>query len=243
MIDIITMSRDCARLPSINSGSFQNELAQGETMTKKSMVLCLALSMTMISGLVACEKKAAESEPNTTAEKAQSAEKQAAAKPEKAAEPAEEQAAAATPDASNAVRAQVKDAISAYNKIQTQLVNDSTEGLSAHAAEVQKAASAAQQEASGTLEPQLEKLAEQAEQFQTLAADADIEKVRLAFGEMSKALVGVLSELPAMQQDLHVFECPMAAGYQKWVQLDEELANPYMGQKMAACGSTSEWKM
>jgi threonine/homoserine/homoserine lactone efflux protein len=35
----------------------------------------------------------------------------------------------------------------------------------------------------------------------------------------------------------HVFECPMAKGYKRWVQPTDELENPYMGQEMLTCGS------
>jgi hypothetical protein len=33
----------------------------------------------------------------------------------------------------------------------------------------------------------------------------------------------------------------MAEGYQKWVQVSSEMANPYMGKKMLKCGSEATW--
>jgi len=65
----------------------------------------------------------------------------------------------------------------------------------------------------------------------------DLDALRLAFGDVSQGVVGLLENAPDQAQNYHVFECPMAKGYKRWVQTDTELANPYMGQKMLACGS------
>jgi hypothetical protein len=34
----------------------------------------------------------------------------------------------------------------------------------------------------------------------------------------------------------------MAKGYRKWVQADQQLANPYMGKEMLVCGGESKWE-
>jgi len=92
---------------------------------------------------------------------------------------------------------------------------------------------------------------EQKAQWEALAAAADAMRalpptdndgVRKGFGEVSRALVAVLAADPSLAEGLHVFKCPMAQGYQKWVQSDSKLANPYMGTQMLTCGSETDLK-
>ena len=70
--------------------------------------------------------------------------------------------------------------------------------------------------------------------------DGDAEAVRTAFGETSRPLVAVLAAAPSLSKGMYVFECPMASGYQKWIQTDSEISNPYMGSRMLTCGSASK---
>lgn len=74
----------------------------------------------------------------------------------------------------------------------------------------------------------------------------EVVDARKAFGALSKALIAQVEanetskkgriELPR----LHVFECSMAKPYGKWLQLDVEIANPYMGSAMPRCGSRTD---
>ena len=75
-----------------------------------------------------------------------------------------------------------------------------------------------------------------------LAGVADLEAARLAFGDVSREVVTLLAGDPALAKGQHVFECPMVKGYRKWIQPSQEMANPYMGKKMLACGGESTWK-
>lgn len=75
-----------------------------------------------------------------------------------------------------------------------------------------------------------------------LAALTEIEAARVAFGEVSREVVALLAKEPALAKGQHVFECPMAKGYRKWIQPTQDMANPYMGKKMLACGGESSWK-
>ena len=75
-----------------------------------------------------------------------------------------------------------------------------------------------------------------------LAAATEIEAARVAFGDVSREVVTLLAQDPALAKGQHVFECPMAKGYRKWIQPSQEMANPYMGKKMLACGGESTWK-
>jgi len=68
----------------------------------------------------------------------------------------------------------------------------------------------------------------------------DLETARLIFGEISKAYITWLVEHPDAAEGLHVFRCPMAKGYEKWVEKQAKMANPYMGQRMLQCGGPTE---
>ncbi len=64
---------------------------------------------------------------------------------------------------------------------------------------------------------------------------------RRIFGDISRAVVSLLSEQSALAKGRYVFQCPMAQGYQKWVQTTDGIENPYMGGRMLRCGSATEW--
>ena len=63
-----------------------------------------------------------------------------------------------------------------------------------------------------------------------------IKEMRGHFGDLSKALIGLLAASKAGAAGLNTYQCPMAAGYGKWLQLKGPMANPYMGKRMLACG-------
>jgi Cu(I)/Ag(I) efflux system membrane fusion protein len=72
----------------------------------------------------------------------------------------------------------------------------------------------------------------------------DLNAVRAAYGELQKVLVGVVAADGSLQPGRFLFECPMAKGYQRWIQVSPQMANPYMGKRMLECGSTLEaWKV
>lgn len=74
-----------------------------------------------------------------------------------------------------------------------------------------------------------------------LAKAPDLASARLIFGEISRAYLTAMKDKPDLAGGpVFVFRCPMAEGYQKWVQVDETMKNPYMGKKMLDCGSKSD---
>ena len=73
-----------------------------------------------------------------------------------------------------------------------------------------------------------------------LAAMATIEDARMAFGDLSKALLEAMKADAKLADNVIAYRCPMAEGYQKWVQLGAPMRNPYMGQKMLECGSKAD---
>ena len=70
---------------------------------------------------------------------------------------------------------------------------------------------------------------------------SDIDEARKGFGEVSRHVVALVASDAALKKGRHVFECSMAQGYGKWVQTEPDKKNPYMGKKMLACGSESDW--
>jgi Cu(I)/Ag(I) efflux system membrane fusion protein len=92
------------------------------------------------------------------------------------------------------------------------------------------------------LDPLFGRLAEAA---LALAADAragvDLEEVRKRYGGLSREVVAYLRDcapLRVAEGELFVFRCPMAEpyGFELWVQDEDGLSNPYMGQSMPDCG-------
>lgn len=76
-----------------------------------------------------------------------------------------------------------------------------------------------------------------------IAAAKSLDAARTEFGELSRAVIALVADHPELQRNRHVFACPMVkTGYNKWVQPTDELANPYMGSAMLACGGESTWK-
>lgn len=122
-----------------------------------------------------------------------------------------------------------------YEAIRVLLVNDTADGVAERATKLATIATALGTDAR---EPAAGHLSAAAQAARALAAaDAgDLAAVRVAFGELSRPLVALVSADAALAAGVHTFECPMAEGYARWIQPTAELENPYMGQKMLACG-------
>lgn len=148
--------------------------------------------------------------------------------------------ATASPPANKEIATPVRTALAEYESIRKLLATDETNGIGEAASRLATAATEAEKTAAGDAKIHLGALAKAA---QALAQDkGDIEALRKAFGEVSKPLVALLAQDPALRQGQHLFECPMAVGYKKWIQPSDKLENPYMGKKMLACGGPTDWK-
>lgn len=123
-----------------------------------------------------------------------------------------------------------------YEDCRVLLAADKGEGVSDCANAIAAAAKAAQTTAPEAAKAALGEVASAADTLSKAGAD-DIEAIRLAYGEVSKPVVAMLTASPESAAHYHVFECPMAKGYQRWVQPEEKLTNPYMGKRMLGCGS------
>jgi len=111
--------------------------------------------------------------------------------------------------------------------------------VTASAGALEEAASTAAGKVPENLRPHLESAASSSHALKEMSKD-DADAVRRAFGDVSRAVVALLAAEPSLQQGRHVFECPMAQDYKKWVQPTAELSNPYMGTRMPTCGSESD---
>lgn len=126
----------------------------------------------------------------------------------------------------------VSPVLTSYERVRALLAADKLEGVADAAREMETSARKAAGHHYGEIATSAGKI----------AAATDIEAARAAFGDASMHLVALLAENPDLAKGQHVFECPMVKGYRKWVQPSEDLQNPYMGQRMLACGGESTWK-
>ncbi len=120
----------------------------------------------------------------------------------------------------------VADVVGPYLAIQTALVNDDLGPVTAAAKSLQKGAS--------TLGANGQALAAAAAKA---ASARTLEAARSAFGELSIALIGYADATKLSIEGTIVAFCPMAN--KSWVQADGAIANPYYGQSMATCGSST----
>jgi len=133
-----------------------------------------------------------------------------------------------------------EDLFTAYERVRSQLANDElVVGESFNS--VAEAARATSSVLSGAAKGHLEQLASAAESAADKAPQ-ELDQAREAFGEVSRHLIALLSAEPDLTAGRHVFECPMAKSYPKWVQASDTVSNPYMGPEMATCGVASEWQ-
>lgn len=153
--------------------------------------------------------------------------------------------AAATPSSVTAVElapealAALSPMLAANDKIHAALAGDTTTGVGEAAVTIAEAALAARPLVKDATLQAL--LADVETRARHLGHGGDIEAMRLTYGDLSKPLVAIASAVPALRDGRHIFMCPMAKGYQKWLQAEPSLRNPYFGAKMLTCGEESDW--
>lgn len=146
---------------------------------------------------------------------------------------------AAQPAIPSVTLGSIEKAMTAYDDVRAALAND--EGnVKADALELAAAAQTASDTAPQTLREPLRKLAEASQQLGAVES-ANIAEARALFGEVSRAMVSLLSKAPSLQKGVHVYECPMAKGYKRWVQHEPGISNPYMGRGMPKCGTEAQF--
>lgn len=121
-----------------------------------------------------------------------------------------------------------------YMKIKNALVNDEYEQVKLTASEMQKS---------------LEELQLKGEQYSrlngvvgNLAKAEDIKAQRKEFALLSQHLYQLVENNNLSVKTLYVQHCPMAMGGQGaiWISYEEQVRNPFMGQRMPGCGSLQE---
>jgi hypothetical protein len=135
--------------------------------------------------------------------------------------------------------ASIEKAVSAYEEIRRALAQDRS-NVRSQALALAGAAQVAATTAPESLQTPLDDLSTASQRLGILATD-DLAEARAAFGEISRAMVSLLSQAPSVRRGMHVYECPMAQGYKKWVQSDDAISNPYMGSDMPKCGTEARF--
>jgi membrane fusion protein, copper/silver efflux system len=128
---------------------------------------------------------------------------------------------------------QARAVLAAYERVRAQLAADDLKGAQDAARELDAAAKSA------TSHTHFAAISGAAAK---LAASSDIKAARASFGEVSQHVVALSASDKSLAEGHHVFECPMVAGYNKWVQPSKDLQNPYMGKQMLTCGGESSWQ-
>ncbi|NVJ08956.1 efflux RND transporter periplasmic adaptor subunit [Myxococcus sp. AM001] len=133
-------------------------------------------------------------------------------------------------------------AFESYEAARALLAQDAMDGLAARAGELRTALQQAAEATQGDDTPLTAWLQQGAEAASHLASAKDAEAARQHFARVSEALIALASADPRLQEGWHVFECPMVDGVNQWLQREPTLENPYMGRRMLACGTPSEWR-
>jgi hypothetical protein len=110
-----------------------------------------------------------------------------------------------------------------YFRIQTHLVADSTDGLKDDAGAVAKAA----QELGDDGKP----IVSAAE---TLAQASSLASARIAFGQLSDAVIAYADRTKNAGTGVEKMYCPMVK--KSWLQKGDTVRNPYLGKAMPDCG-------
>ncbi|WP_434346207.1 efflux RND transporter periplasmic adaptor subunit [Myxococcus virescens] len=133
-------------------------------------------------------------------------------------------------------------AFESYEAARALLAQDTLEGLEARAGALKAALQQAAEATQGHGTPLTAWLQQGADGAAQLASAKDAEAARQHFARVSEALIALASADPRLQEGWHVFECPMVEGVNQWLQREPKLENPYMGRRMLACGTSSEWR-
>lgn len=151
---------------------------------------------------------------------------------------AKETAASAAPAVVAVVPAgPLGDVLTGYEQLRAALANDDTTPVAALATKLEAPAAALAEAKKPGADDLVKAVA-------ALKAAIDVKAARLAFGDLSRGVVAAVAADATLQPGRFLFSCPMAAGYQQWVQLSSTMANPYMGKRMLGCGEAkAAWKV
>lgn len=133
------------------------------------------------------------------------------------------------------------NALTAYEEVRAALAADRLEPVAPAARVAAEQIRAAAGALAGSPAPIIDCVKQAADNAGALAKAGSLEEARARFGELSRFLVALASADPRLQVGWHLFRCPMAKGFNVWLQRPPAIENPYMGQSMATCGSELAW--
>ncbi len=140
----------------------------------------------------------------------------------------------------SAAKDDVRAVFAAYERARALLAGDRTEGVAADA-ELMAHHLRAAADALPAKDPSATWLRAAAERVLLIASASALEDARRRFQAASEIVIALGAADPTLRSGLHVFECPMVPGFNKWVQPAGALENPYMGREMLTCGSEGVW--
>ena len=132
-------------------------------------------------------------------------------------------------------------ALDAAERVRAELAFDRGDALAAPAREAAQALRAAAASTPPGPADVATALREATAAAERLASATDLANARAAYGDLNRQLIAIAAADPRLQEGWHVFTCPMAKGFDQWLQKSPTLENPYMGQAMATCGSSVTW--
>ncbi|GAA4438651.1 hypothetical protein GCM10023188_34330 [Pontibacter saemangeumensis] len=152
-----------------------------------------------------------------------------------------------TPDYSNVaepMKTQISQLVSQYLKLKDALVASDADAAKAAATEVLGTANAMPVATLTTDEKAYaeEKTAQVISSAEQIAAASDVEAQRAQLEPLSESVFSLAKAYDAGSQSLYYQHCPMALNNKGayWLSANEEIQNPYFGDKMLKCGSTEE---
>lgn len=133
--------------------------------------------------------------------------------------------------------ASLETALLAYDDVRQALVSDDLKATSGPALRTAQALKAALQDRA--LPTPVQEVLEHGQEAAAQLGRADsLAAARVQFSDLSRALIALLGSDARLAAGRQLFSCPMVDGYGYWLQTDQALANPYMGQQMLTCGSS-----
>jgi Cu(I)/Ag(I) efflux system membrane fusion protein len=137
----------------------------------------------------------------------------------------------------------LQNAFAAHEEVRALLAHDRLEGLTSPARIVSAQVRAAADALGGGASEMSDCLKQAVAVAEKLAAATSLDEARAQFGELGRFLIAIGGSDARLQAGWHVFQCPMAKGFNRWFQRSAKLENPYMGQAMGTCGSEVGWQV
>lgn len=127
--------------------------------------------------------------------------------------------------------------LDAYERARAALAKDRLDGLATYGRELAEAFRAATGGVASAPEDVRKRFDLAANQAERLASSQNLDEARAQFGDVSRFVLALMLADKRLQTGWHRFDCSMAQNFGGWVQRTSEIENPYMGTKMATCGT------